>query len=108
MGRISARGTLPITVFEENLNGPLYVDIFRRKFPIMHNMYPEGYYFQQDNDPKHTSNLALDLIRKEAASQISWPPYSPDVSPIENIWAWLKTEVSKDQPKNIEALQRSI
>ena len=54
--------------------------------------------FQQDNDPAH----------KEAATHIrsysrrhnksisllqGWPPHSPDLSPIENMWAWVDRNI---------------
>jgi len=29
---------------------------------------------------------------------IEWPPYSPDVIPIENIWAWIKIKLANDYP----------
>ena len=29
---------------------------------------------------------------------LEFPPYSPDLSPIENIWDWLKNEVTREMP----------
>ncbi|KAL4509441.1 hypothetical protein ABPG72_018372 [Tetrahymena utriculariae] len=34
--------------------------------------------------------------------------YSPDLNPIENIWAWLKNKVSHDNPINMQQLKKSV
>lgn len=107
-GGISAQGALPIRIFEENLTAQLYVKILKSRISRMRDLYPEGYILQQDNDPKHRSKLAMEYIYKHTDDQLEWPPYSPDISPIENIWAWLKNEVAKDSPQTIEALKKSI
>jgi len=39
---------------------------------------------------------------------IDWPSRSPDLNPIENLWALLKREVSTSNPKSLEELIYSI
>lgn len=45
--------------------------------------------FQQDNDPKHTSRLCKGYLTKEESDgvlhQMTWPPQSPDLNPIETV-----------------------
>ena len=58
-GTISARGTFPLKVFRENLTGELYTNILNECLITQAQiLYPDGWVFQEDNDPKHTSKVA--------------------------------------------------
>ena len=105
---ISARGATKIYIFQNNLTSKRYRAILRKGKRDMDRLYPEGYIFQQDNSPIHTAKIITRFIDANFPMTINWPAYSPDISPIENIWGWLKAEVGKDRPSTIEGLKRSI
>jgi transposase len=54
--------------------------------------------FMQDNAPSHASKATAQFLAKKGFPEkkiMSWPASSPDVNPIENMWALLKKELYK-------------
>ena len=65
--------------------------------------------FQQDNATRHTPRepkAAIDILFGE--NTIEWPPNSPDLSPIKNVWATLKEKLSSWDIKNFDDLLENI
>ena len=56
-------------------------------------------FFQQDNAPVHTARIIQGTLSELGYDIMEWPPYSPDLNPIENLWALLKAEILKRHPE---------
>lgn len=60
--------------------------------------------FQQDNDPKQTSKVAMEWLNQVRIRVLEWPSQSPDFKPIENMWSMLKKQLHVRKPSNLTEL----
>ena len=66
---------------------------------------------QQDNAKPHTTpkNMAFIAAHVPGGHFLKWPANSPDLSPIETVWAWMDAKLKKDyKPKNVEELKECL
>ena len=62
-------------------------------------VYEAGMIFQHDNAPIHTAQDVKDWLEQHGIHVLEWPPYSPDLNPIEHIWWALKKKVLELHPE---------
>ena len=53
-------------------------------------------FFMQDNAPCHTARLVKDFLAQENVPVLPWPAQSPDLNPIENLWALIKRKLASE------------
>ena len=78
--------------FQRDHEGPPTLRTNYRKItlPFLHDVFPDGHRFIQDNDPKHTSKLACAFFEDNDVHWWKTPAESSDANPIENLWHELK------------------
>jgi len=54
--------------------------------------------FMQDNAPCHKAKLIIDYFEENHIETLNWPPQSPDLNPIENLWNWITRKLESEFP----------
>jgi transposase len=115
-GCFSAEGPGYLHIFYEKLDSELYVkilrdnlkDVAKRDFPSPNPPAIRSWHFLQDNAPMHKAGIAKEWLHNNGVSVLDFPPYSPDLNPIENLWAIMAREVEKKQCEDDEALGDAV
>ena len=93
-GGISARGATNFVCCRNNLNRFGYKEIILRYlYPFILDKYNGNCILHQDNDGKHNSALFRGILERYCINWNKTPPYSPNLKPIEEVWAVLKQEL---------------
>jgi len=87
------------------LTADMYIDILRKNLEalLLQVGLEDNFVFQQDNDPKHTAKIAQTFLKSSRIKVLDWPPQSPDLNPIENLWSILDKKVDKTGVTNTES-----
>lgn len=108
-GAMSIRGVTALKFVTGTINSERYCSILNDfLLKTGQALYPDGYFFVQDNAPCHKSTYSMKWLKENKVRVIEWPAASPDLNPIENLWQIIKRKVEDQEPKTIIDWKNSI
>lgn len=95
-GYITSNGLGNLYVFDKILDTEKYINYLHHTIlPDVIEDFGPRFIWQQDGAGPHVSKLALDYFSKINANLLVWPPSSPELNIIENVWSRLQKEVNE-------------
>jgi transposase len=101
-GAIKSSGQRCLVRCQKSVNSQEYIQVLQTGLLPMYNIND---YLIQDSAPCHTSKTTQDFLEKKGVCVISdFPPVSPDINIIENMWSLLKNRVACHSVKTLNEL----
>jgi DDE superfamily endonuclease len=110
-GCFADAGVGTLYTFTETLNGQLMKSIFdtcllESAEKLFH--LPMQWYLLLDNSSNHKDKSVKKWLHDHGITVMDFPPYSPDLNPIENLWAHMKRRVKDHVVADVEELQTAV
>ena len=109
-GAMSSAGVGPLCFIKSKVNAALYQEILEH-FMLLSGDKLHGdadFLFQQDLAPAHSTKTTTNWFADHDITVLDWPANSPDLNPINNLWAIVKRKMRKTRPNNTDELKTAI
>ena len=96
----------PIVIIDGTVNKNVYIAVLTENLlPFVDALNADSVRdikFQQDNARPHVCSKTMkfleDAVKEHGFTVMNWPAISPDINPIENLWAHLKAALHRRYP----------
>ena len=108
-GMISGDGVGSFARLQGKVNAGVYKQLVKdHVLPVLRNSTKQLFIFMQDNAPCHKAKVVMNFLKAENVTVMDWPPSSPDLNPIENVWKTLGVSSKARNPKTTEQLWNAL
>lgn len=89
-----------------SMNSSRYIRVCLASILNGSNQIPHDAILMQDGARCHTAKATLAYLSRKGQMVLEdWPPYSPDLNPIEYLWAHLDKKISEEAPQTADQLE---
>ena len=109
-GCFNARGFGRIKVCEGSMTSQKYLEVLNSHLkPTIQDLGIQNAIYLDDSARPHRTKPIKEWMQSEGIESIEWPGNSPDLNPIENLWAILKSKLRKQAiPSKRELIEKII
>ena len=108
-GMISGDGVGPLRWLQGKVHAGVYEQLVKyHVLPVLWNSTKQTSIFMQDNAPCHKAMVVINFLKAENVTVMDWPPQSPDLNPIENVWKTLGERSKARNPKTTVQLWNAL
>lgn len=111
-GAISGSGQVHLGEVKGKINAKTYCEFLEGEpLQAIRKKCPLSSLFMQDNAKPHAAKDTLSFLEDEGLKVLEWPPQSPDLNPIEQVWGWMvmqMRDMTFKSIKDIRALVREL
>ena len=84
----------------DNFDSKKYIEIIDDVIKNRFENFTDNLIFQQDNASIHTSNEVIKYFNQTGLSVLLWPPCSPDINIVEQVWSTIQKKLDRFLIKN--------
>ncbi|UYV60213.1 Transposase [Cordylochernes scorpioides] len=106
-GAIAYDSRSPLLRIQGTMTAQRYVDDMLRPVTLPYLQGVPNALYQQDNARPHTARISQQALQD--VQMLPWPPYSPDLSPIEHVWDIIERRLhALPQPRSEDELWQMV
>jgi DDE superfamily endonuclease len=106
-------GKTPLHFIYDNVDASTYIRILEQTIiPAANDIYQDqDWLLVQDSAPYHTASTVYQWLDNHAINYISkhsWPPNSPHLNIIENVWARICNQIATSKVRTLKGLKKIV